>query len=208
MNKCTSNRSVFTALLIMATAIAAAPAADNGPGPITIQSLFHNMTNRDRLASWPKVEYRCSPFTSYDRASCAGQAGVVRKSRLRLLCADRNKRQPAGVVLMDADGPGAVVFLHNAAEYRGTIRIYFDHNPKPAIEAHTEDLIGGKFLAEKPFSYNLAGDPLVRQSAVAGSKPLVPTAVRHTLQDHVGWQPPRDVLLQRSLPDVCPGHQD
>lgn len=163
MNKYTSILSALATLLIIATAGAAARAADNGPNPnpITIQSLLHDMTDRDRLASWPKVEYRCIAFTSYDRASVApdkpgwfgnrdyGQFVRIETNDTRQEC-----------VLMDADGPGAVVFLHNAAEYRGTIRIYFDNNPKSAIEAATKDLIGGKFLAEKPFSYNLPEIPL------------------------------------------------
>ena len=71
MKKYTSILSALATLLIIATAGAAAPAADNDPSPITIQSLLHDMTDRDRLASWPKVEYRCIAFTSYDRASVA-----------------------------------------------------------------------------------------------------------------------------------------
>ena len=133
---------------------------------VTFKSLLQDMTDRDRLASWPKVEYRCSAFTSYDRSHVApdkpGWFGNRDYGQFVRIETNDNRQE---CVLMDAAGPGAVVFLHNAAEYRGTIRIYFDNNPKPAIEAATKDLIGGKHLADKPFSYNLPEIPLIGEES-------------------------------------------
>ena len=128
---------------------------------ITLKSLLQELTDRDRLASWPKVEYSCRAFTSYDRASVApdkpgwfangdyGEFARVETNGGRNEC-----------VMLDAEGPGAVVFLHNAAVHSGSIRVYFDNNPQPEIVARVDDLIGGKFLTGKPFSYNLPEIPL------------------------------------------------
>ena len=46
--------------------------------------------------------------------------------------------------MMDADGPGAIVRIWSA-DPRGTLRFYIDGDPKPAIEAPMQDVLGGKF---------------------------------------------------------------
>ena len=84
---------------------------------------------------------------------------MVRQRRLRdrdrspTWCASR--RAPDGgkrYVLLDTDGPGAIVRIWTATT-GGTLRIYIDGDAKPAVEAPVADLLRG---AVSPFVAPLA----------------------------------------------------
>ncbi|MDR1963136.1 MAG: DUF2961 domain-containing protein, partial [Planctomycetaceae bacterium] len=60
-------------------------------------------------------------------------------------------------VLMDADGPGAIVrFWITAPHYKVVFRVYLDGNTNPVIETNIGELVGGEFLVGAPFSEETA----------------------------------------------------
>ncbi|HNQ90473.1 MAG TPA: DUF2961 domain-containing protein [Verrucomicrobiota bacterium] len=111
---------------------------------ITTQSLLKDMTDLTGLASFPQPAYTVKQFSSYDRASKSpavewfanGDAGHY------LRVEDRQGRKEH--VMMDAEGPGAVVRIWSANP-AGTLRIYLDGSDAPALEAPMTDLLGGTF---------------------------------------------------------------
>ncbi|HSW47121.1 MAG TPA: DUF2961 domain-containing protein [Phycisphaerae bacterium] len=121
-----------------------------GCAAVTTGSLLDDMTDLRRLAELPSPSYTTKQFSSYDRKSTtpadhenwfanhdAGQFIRVEKTEGR----DEH-------VMMDADGPGAIVRIWSANP-KGTLRVYLDRGPAPVIEARMDELLGGK-TAEFP----------------------------------------------------------
>ena len=154
-------RHIFRISVLVSLTLLGALTCHGGEPAITLKTLLADMTNRDRLASWPKVEYRCSTFSSYDRRSTApDKPGWFSNTDFHQFVRIETNKGQQECVLLDADGPGAVVHIWNAADCSGKLRFYLDGSDTPAIEAPVLDLIGGKFLADKPFSYVLPEIPL------------------------------------------------
>lgn len=113
---------------------------------ITTESLLDEMTDLERLARWPSPAYTNQQASSWDRKSKTAAdyegwfANADRGHYLRI--EEKDGRQEH--VMMDADGPGAIVRIWSA-DPRGTLRFYIDGDPKPAIEAPMQDVLGGKF---------------------------------------------------------------
>ncbi|MBW8042471.1 MAG: hypothetical protein FVQ85_21095 [Planctomycetes bacterium] len=99
---------VLTGLCAIHTMICSAPAAESDT--ITFESLLEEMVNRDSIARLPRPAYTCRQFSSYDRNSTepgspTWWANWDRSYFVRI--EDNNGRKEH--VLMDADGPEAVV---------------------------------------------------------------------------------------------------
>jgi hypothetical protein len=113
---------------------------------VTTQSLLVEMVNLAALAEYPDPPFTCKQFSSYDRRSktpedregwfANGDCGQY----LRVEERDGRKEY----VMMDADGPGAIVRIWSANP-KGTLRIYLDHSETPVIEAPMADVLGGTF---------------------------------------------------------------
>jgi len=114
------------------------------PEAITTASLLADMTDLAAMAEFPDPPYTCQQFSSYDRAAKSptedwfanGDCGQY----LRVEDKDGRKEH----VMMDAEGPGAIVRIWSANP-NGTLRIYLDGADKPVLEAKMTDLLGGKF---------------------------------------------------------------
>ena len=110
-----------------------------GGQTISITTLLDEMTNRDALARFPEPAFTCKQFSSYDRASVAKDkpGWFANSDRSMFLRVEKNNKRRE-FVMMDAAGPGAIVrFWMTFAgkdSGRGTMRIYIDDNPIPAIE--------------------------------------------------------------------------
>ena len=112
---------------------------------ITTESLLDDMVNLERLTRLPEPAYATRQFSSYDRASKSfsdyqgwfanGDCGHY----LRVEKKDGRDEH----VMMDADGPGAIVRIWSANP-AGTLRIYLDGGETPVLEAAMTDLLGGK----------------------------------------------------------------
>jgi len=106
-------------------------------GAVTLESLLEEMVNRE--PTW---------WANWDRSYF-----------VRVEENDGRKEH----VMMDTDGPGVVVRIwatwHGPGGGQfsnGTLRFYFDGNPKPAIEGPTEDLISKGLLVAEPLSRSVS----------------------------------------------------
>ena len=108
------------------------------PEAITTASLLADMTDLAAMAEFPDPPYTCQQFSSYDRAAKSptedwfanGDCGQY----LRVEDKDGRKEH----VMMDAEGPGAIVRIWSANP-NGTLRIYLDGADKPVLEAKMTD---------------------------------------------------------------------
>ncbi|MBE7561000.1 DUF2961 domain-containing protein [bacterium] len=134
---------------ILAVAVVFSMVAFAGAAPITFQSLVAEMTDLSRLAEFPDPPYTCSQASSYDRRStdpsvltdenwfANGDAGQFIRTEKH---GDRTE-----YVMMDAEGPGAIVRFWSAnANDGGVVRFYFDGSDTPAIEMPMQDMLNGK----------------------------------------------------------------
>ena len=142
-------------LLHTALALHAAP-----PAEITLSTLLTEMADRAALARFPSPSYTCRQFSSYDPASTSpdnldtwfanGDCGHF----LRVEETEGRTEH----VLMDADGPGAVVRIWSANP-AGNLRLYLDHSEEPALTAPMTELLGGTGLVASPLSATRVASP-------------------------------------------------
>lgn len=136
-----------------------------GAEPITLQSLLHEMVDREVLARFPEPAYTCSQSSSYDRDSVSPDdektwfANWDRSQFVRTEEKDGRKEY----VLHDADGPGALVRIWmtwhgpGGGEFSdGTIRVYIDGNEEPAIEGAATKFMDKGLLAGPPLSQGVS----------------------------------------------------
>ncbi|NQT39771.1 MAG: DUF2961 domain-containing protein, partial [Planctomycetes bacterium] len=122
---------------------------------VTFASLLAEMVDREAAARFPDPAYTCRQQSSYDPQSKTADDPITWManndwSHFRGVkkLADREES-----VMLDARGPGCVVRIWTTAfNPRGTIRVYIDDQPEPAIEERVDLLIGGEALVGKPLS--------------------------------------------------------
>ena len=131
---------------------------------ISFASLLQEMTNLEEVARWPIPSYSCGQFSSYDRNSTNPETPSwwANWDRSHFLRVEENQGRKE-YVLMDANGPGAVVRFWttwhgpDGTEFsNGILRVYLDKNPEPAIEAPAEDFIDKGHLAGPPLSQGVS----------------------------------------------------
>lgn len=128
---------------------------------VTIESLLQEMVDRNSLPQYPSPGYSCKQFSSYDRTTTSpdDKSWFANWDRSMFIRTDSlNGRKE--YVMMDTDGPGAIVrFWMTFAgpdAGKGTLRIYFDNNPTPAVEGSALDVISGGLLAGVPLSTSVS----------------------------------------------------
>ncbi|HSW47120.1 MAG TPA: glycoside hydrolase family 172 protein [Phycisphaerae bacterium] len=120
-------------------------AGSPAPAVITVDSLLDEMTDLARLIELPAPPYVTRQFSSYDRKSVSATqpegwfANADRGQYLQV----SNREGRGEYVLMDADGPGAIVRIWSA-NAEGRIRVYLDDNPEPTLDAPMAELLGGE----------------------------------------------------------------
>src|SRR3990172_5920261 len=129
-------------------------------GAVTLESLLEEMVARETVVRLPEPAYTCRQFSSYDRNSTEPGSPTwwANWDRSYFVRIEENEGRKEHV-MMDADGPGAVVRIwatwHGPGGGQfsnGTLRVYLDKNPKPAIEGPTQDLISKGLLVAAPLS--------------------------------------------------------
>jgi hypothetical protein len=140
------------------------------PATIKFESLLEEMVDRDCLCRLPSPSYTCKQFSSYDRNSTepgspTWWANWDRSYFIRI--EEKNGRKEH--VLMDADGPGAIVRFWSTwhgpggGEFsNGTLRIYIDRKAEPVIEGPMADLISGGKLVGEPLSQGVSPETAYR----------------------------------------------
>lgn len=113
--------------------------------PISLQSLLREMADRDALARWPQPPYSSKEFSSYDRRSVSpDQPGWFANHDEGNFLRTEDHRGRKERVMMDADGPGAIVcFFKASTDPSATVRIYLDGGEAPVIEENLRYLLGG-----------------------------------------------------------------
>lgn len=145
---------VSLAILIFISGYTAQPPA------ITMETLLHEMTDRERLASFPEPEYTCKQFSSYNTTSVKPShytwyANLDNNYFIRT----ENNAGRREFVLFDAKGPGAVVrFWSTFARYdkEGILRFYFDNEDEPRIAGEAMDILSGGELVGFPLSFSVS----------------------------------------------------
>jgi len=111
---------------------------------ITFSSLLNEMIDRDKLSEYPESNYKFIQFSSYDRRSTTiNDSTWFANSDNNYFIREEVNEGRKESVLMDAQGPGAIVrFWITGNNYgEGTLRIYLDGNKIPAIETKLIDFI-------------------------------------------------------------------
>lgn len=127
--------------------------------PIAFDGLLRELTALDRLARFPDPPYVTRQFSSYDRrstdpAEATDENWFANHDRGEYLRTEERNGETE-YVLMDAEGPGAIVRIWSAnPNDAGILRIYIDHAEDPVIEMPMDRMLGG---GEHPFIAPIAG---------------------------------------------------
>jgi len=137
-------RRPLTRLVGLAALIALTMSTVGASAPtVTTATLLREMTDLAGMAEFPEPAYTCRQFSSYDRKSKSPKEDWFANgdSGNYLRVEEREGRRE--FVMMDAEGPGAVVRIWSANP-EGTLRVYVDGESVPVIEAPMKDLLGGR----------------------------------------------------------------
>ena len=138
IDDCFSNRkdiamkssSLFCFAMILFVAGFARTAGAEEPA-ITLQSLLRELIDYDHLARWPDPPFTCKQASSYDRASKTPDdpKGWFANGDQNQFIREEKVGGHVEKVMMDADGPGAIVrfWITCGDEKEGKIRIYLDN---------------------------------------------------------------------------------
>jgi len=147
-----SKKFCFVLLFLLVTAPLSA-------ATVSLSSLLDEMVDRDALTRFPDPAYICTQASSYDRASTTPNdpgTWFANDDHSQFIREEMNGGRKEWV-LMDAEGPGAIVrWWITAPQYKAVFRIYLDGSDTPAIEANIGELVGGEFLVGAPLSADRA----------------------------------------------------
>ena len=159
---------ILTAVLLGMAGIFAscgAPAEPSEPEVVSLESLLKDMTDRARPARLPSAEFTCRQFSSYDRDAVSPDdpdTWFANWDRSQFLRVEENEGRKE-FVLMDAEGPGAVVRWWSTWHgpegglfSNGTLRIYLDGGEEPVISGPYADILSRGRLAGPPLSYSVS----------------------------------------------------
>jgi len=112
---------------------------------ISVKTLLEEMTNTSSVASWPQPAYTMKQASSYDRRSVGpDKPGWFANGDANQFIRKENHQGHTEYVMMDADGPGAIVrFWLTSLVKAGRLRLYFDHESQPSVEIPAYDLLKG-----------------------------------------------------------------
>ncbi len=119
---------------------------------VDTRSLLEEMTDLRELSIFPNPAFTCRQFSSYDRKSeSPDKDWFANYDRGQYLGEEKHADPRPGeagegrteYVMMDADGPGAIVRIWSANP-AGTLRIYIDRSPEPVVEEEMASFLSGK----------------------------------------------------------------
>ena len=142
-------------ILQLALICAALSATPVSRADVTLESLFHEMTDYAAVARWPQPEFICKQASSYDRGTVApDQPGWFANSDQNQFIRVEANRGRTEKVMLDADGPGCIVrfWLTTDRNKKGTIRFYLDGAAEPALAFPAYDLLSGDLKIGPPLA--------------------------------------------------------
>lgn len=112
---------------------------------ITLPSLLKEMTDFDAVTRFPSLTYTLKQASSYDRRSVApDKPGWFANADFNQFIREEKKDGHVEYVMLDANGPGAIVrFWLTAVVKPGIMRFYFDNEEKASVEIPGFDLLKG-----------------------------------------------------------------
>src|SRR6185503_2556831 len=130
------------------------------PGEISVVTLLDEMADLGHLARLPTPPFRTTQTSSYDRRSrtpadadgwFANDDFITndKPNLVRVETVTDGGNTSKRYVLLDAVGPGAIVRIWTATP-TGTLRIYVDDDPTPALEAPMGPLLSGALSPFEP----------------------------------------------------------
>lgn len=110
---------------------------------ICLSTLLQELVDYDAVARFPGVPYRVRQASSYDRRSVAkDQPGWFSNHDYNEYVRDEQVDGHTEHVMLDADGPGAIVrFWLTTDQKSGIIRFYFDGATQASLTTPTYDLL-------------------------------------------------------------------
>jgi len=124
---------------------------------VSLKTLLTSMVDRDALARYPDPYYTTRQFSSFDRDSKkkGKDHWFANWDRSQFIRIEKNRGRTE-YVMMDTDGPGAIVRFWMTFAGRdagqGILRIYFDGEKEPTIKGKALDILSGGALAGMPLS--------------------------------------------------------
>jgi len=163
-----NSRRIVTLLMLTIMSLVACPVA--AQDAVSLQTLLAEMVDRDSVAQYPSPDYICRQFSSYDRDTVGVDkpGWFANWDRSQFVRVEENDGRRE-YVMLDAEGPGALVRFwatwHGPRKdgrlqpfTNGTLRVYLDNKPEPAIEGPVADLVSGGKLIGLPFSESVSPD--------------------------------------------------
>ncbi len=128
--------------------------------PVDMNSLLDEMTALGGLAHRARNPFRTCMVSSFDRSSKVAKPSsdtptgwYANQDWGNYLGEEAEPRGSGEFVLLDTDGPGAIVRIWSATP-SGTLRIYIDHAARPALDVRMAPLLSGQVA---PFLPPFAG---------------------------------------------------
>ena len=128
---------------------------------VNLKNLLIEMTDRKSITLIPSPYYNLKQFSSYDRESdTAGGKGWFANSDYTQFVGIDTSAGRKEYILLDSDGPGAVVrwwmTFSGSGTHDGIIRIYIDNDENPVIEDNVLKVVSGHLLAGEPLSSSVS----------------------------------------------------
>ena len=120
--------------------------------PVTLPGLLTELTDRSAIAKWPEPAYTCRQFSSYDPASKSPDDNWFANGDANHFIREEQAGERSEFVMMDIDGPGAIVRLWSANPPDATLRIYLDGSPEPVVAENFQKLLNGDGPIQRPLS--------------------------------------------------------
>lgn len=142
---------------------------------VSLDSLLREMTDRDSLTRMPSPAYTCRQFSSHDRASVSrdtaetdakffkpGSAGAKgwfgNKDYDQFIRTEKNKAGRSEQVMLEAEGPGAIVRFWMAGgdhvfDRENKVCVYLDGSDTPVLEKSVDEIAGDDSFAGRPFGF-------------------------------------------------------
>ncbi len=159
-NSCGDPRAVEVGFLDAGMDAGASISSGPAGGIVDLDSLLDEMADLGALARRARSPFRTCMVSSHDRSSEIPQPSsdtptgwYANHDWGNFLGVETGLSGKREFVLLDADGPGSIVRIWTATP-SGTLRIYVDYGPTPALEAPTVDLLSGQVA---PFLPPFAG---------------------------------------------------
>lgn len=128
---------------------------------VTLESLLNEQTDRTVLTYFPENSYQLKQFSSYDRNTVSPDSiGWWANADYTHFIREEQNAGRREFVLLDADGPGAVVrwwmTFSGPDAFSGIMRVYIDGSENPVIEGNILEMLSGTMLAVEPLASSVS----------------------------------------------------